>query len=155
MKTGTAALLMRDPVAAGRRYLIAADQLYPTRAADEGDADRVEEPRAPPYADSAERKAARDDAKLFDRLGIPEPKGGGPREGLIEAATRAAGARTAAFEAAGGKVGASLLHEPVEWVPQWAAPACLLREPLFNWDRGPVSAAADDGDGERTDERTD
>ena len=35
-----------------------------------------------------QRNAAADDAKLFDRLGIPRRSDGRPREGLLEAHTR-------------------------------------------------------------------
>ena len=132
------ALRMRDPVDAGRRC--------PIRDADE-DVGGVAEPRRPGYGDSAARTAERLDANLFDRLGIPVPTAGGRREGLSEAVTRAAGERTRAFEAAGGVVGASLLHRPVEWEGAssgWERPdAWVLREPWVDWGRGGVTGSED------------
>ena len=97
-------------------------------------------PNRPVDADSRDHKAGLSESDLFDRLGIPVPAGGGCREGLSEAVTRAAGERTRAFEAAGGAAGASLLHEPADWKPsssQWERPdAWVQREPWVDWRRG-------------------
>lgn len=123
----SAALLMRDPAGAGLRYVR------------EVGFDLIAEPRAA-YGDSPARKVAREDADLFDRLGIPIPADGSRREGLIEALMRAASERKRAFEAAGGVVGASLLHVPVPWErasSEWECPdAWLMREPWVDWSLG-------------------